>query len=124
MTRYWTFLFGYTNISVNELIILIIILNIVVYKFRRNQEAKCEEQNNRRLLLSNQGLCCRFSLDQLQPATSNFLDELVTGKCRFGKVYKGTFEPGPTVVSIKRLQSMSGQGSTEFQKEIEMLSKL
>ncbi|KAL8158149.1 hypothetical protein AgCh_002734 [Apium graveolens] len=61
----------------------------------------------------------------MQQATSNFDEALVVGKGGFGKVYKGTLELGPAnVVAIKRLQSMSRQGPTEFRAEIEMLSKL
>lgn len=117
-----SFLLGYTNIIVNGVIILVTILNFVVFKLLQLQEARFEELNSRLLSLSNQGLCCRFSLDQIQHATSNFLVDLVIGKGGFGKVYKGTF--GPTSVAIKRLHSMSSQGSREFQTEIEMLSKL
>ncbi|KAL8097033.1 hypothetical protein AgCh_030210 [Apium graveolens] len=117
-----TFLFGYTNIIVNGVIILVTILNVVVFKLLQLQEAQFEELNSRLLSLSSQGLCCAFSLDQIQHATSNFSVELVIGKGGFGKVYKGTF--GTTLVAIKRLQSMSSQGSREFQTEIEMLSKL
>ncbi|XP_017225611.1 receptor-like protein kinase FERONIA isoform X1 [Daucus carota subsp. sativus] len=124
MTQDLEFLFGYTNIIVNGVIILITILSCVVYKFRQDQEAEFVEENQGLLSLSLQGLCHRFSLDQMQKATSNFCDELVIGEGGFGKVYKGTFENGPTVVAIKRLQSMSRQGSTEFRTEIEMLSQL
>ncbi|KAL8110977.1 hypothetical protein AgCh_026657 [Apium graveolens] len=117
------FLFGYTNLVVNGVILLIIILDCVVHKFQELQEAELTEQNNQLLLLSTQVLCYRFSLGQMQRATSNFHDKLVIGKGGFGNVYKGTFKVGPTVVAIKRLHSRSSQGPLEFRTEIEMLSK-
>ncbi|KAJ0794782.1 putative protein kinase RLK-Pelle-CrRLK1L-1 family [Helianthus annuus] len=44
----------------------------------------------------------------------------------FGKVYKGNVVIGAThvVVAIKRLDSLSDQGATEFWAEVELLSKL
>ncbi|XWS36829.1 hypothetical protein CRYUN_Cryun20dG0119200 [Craigia yunnanensis] len=69
-------------------------------------------------------LCCHFSLDEIKAATNNFDDDLVIGRGGFGKVYKGFLDKGRKIVAIKRLNSASGQGVTEFLTEIEMLSKL
>ncbi|XP_074339171.1 uncharacterized protein LOC141677240 [Apium graveolens] len=124
MTQNSEFLFGYTNIIVNAVILFTVILNFVVHKFRQLQEAEVTEQRNQLLSLSTRELCYRFSLDQMKRATNDFDDALFIGKGGFGNVYKGTFEVGPTEVAIKRLHSVSNQGSLEFRTEIEMLSRL
>ncbi|KAL8158164.1 hypothetical protein AgCh_002743 [Apium graveolens] len=123
MTEDWRFLFGYTNITVNGVILLMILFNLLVHKLQQLQEAEFVKKNKRFKSLSTRKLCYRFSIQEIQRATSNFDEDLVIGEGGFGKVYKGIFNPGPTVVAIKRLQSMSKQGSVEFRTEIEMLSK-
>ncbi|MFS7966422.1 putative protein kinase RLK-Pelle-CrRLK1L-1 family [Helianthus anomalus] len=70
--------------------------------------------------------CRRFSLAEIQSATRNFDDELIIGRGGFGTVYKGQIssEEGGQVAAIKRLDSMSNQGESEFRVEIDMLSTL
>ncbi|KAI3738184.1 hypothetical protein L2E82_28204 [Cichorium intybus] len=70
--------------------------------------------------------CRRFEFPEILLATNNFDESLVIGHGGFGKVYKGNILNGSTVVSsaIKRLDSMSTQGATEFWAEVEILSKL
>lgn len=65
----------------------------------------------------------RFSLEEIKTATRNFDDLLVIGCGGFGKVYKGEIEEG-NLVAIKRAHPLSNQGASEFETEIEMLSKL
>jgi hypothetical protein len=65
----------------------------------------------------------RFTLSEIRAATNNFDDSLVIGVGGFGKVYSGKIEDG-TLAAIKRSNPQSKQGLTEFETEIEMLSKL
>lgn len=108
-----------TTDNSNGVVILITLLNILVYKLQKLQEA----QRNNRLHLSARQSCRRFSLRDIQWATNNFHEELVIGKGGFGNVYKGIIDFGESVVAIKRLGSRSKQGIKEFHTEIEMLSK-
>lgn len=64
-----------------------------------------------------------FTFVEIQEATNNFDEKLILGVGGFGKVYKGELEDG-TKVAVKRGNPRSEQGLTEFQTEIEMLSKL
>ncbi|GLJ06267.1 hypothetical protein SUGI_0034590 [Cryptomeria japonica] len=64
-----------------------------------------------------------FTFAEIQEATNNFDEHLIIGVGGFGKVYKGELEDG-TKVAVKRGNPRSEQGLTEFQTEIEMLSKL
>lgn len=70
--------------------------------------------------------CRHFDFTEILLATQNFDESLVIGRGGFGKVYKGNIINGSSVfvVAVKRLDSMSKQGSLEFWAEIEMLSKL
>ncbi|KAJ9550890.1 hypothetical protein OSB04_014935 [Centaurea solstitialis] len=70
--------------------------------------------------------CRRFEFPEIQLATNNFDESLVIAHGGFGKVYKGNVINGSSLcgVAIKRLDSMSNQGATEFWTEVEMLSKL
>lgn len=78
--------------------------------------------------LSEERIFRRFSLPEIQLATLNFDDSLIIGKGGFGKVYKGwiygTRDTIARLVAIKRLDSFTKQGASEFMTEIEMLSKL
>ncbi|XP_062096844.1 probable receptor-like protein kinase At1g30570 [Humulus lupulus] len=65
----------------------------------------------------------RFTLAEIRAATNNFDETLMIGVGGFGKVYKGEIEDA-TLAAIKRANPQSNQGLTEFETEIEMLSKL
>ncbi|KAK9050049.1 hypothetical protein SSX86_030982 [Deinandra increscens subsp. villosa] len=70
--------------------------------------------------------CRCFEFNEIQIATKNFDESLVIGKGGFGKVYKADITNGSGLVvtaAIKRLDSMSQQGASEFWAEAEMLSK-
>ncbi|KAL9996884.1 putative protein kinase RLK-Pelle-DLSV family [Helianthus debilis subsp. tardiflorus] len=70
-------------------------------------------------------LCRQFTLSEIQLATRNFDELLVIGCGGFGKVYKGTiYEPNLLAAAIKRLDSTSNQGASEFWAEVNMLSNL
>ncbi|KAI9166068.1 hypothetical protein LWI28_025732 [Acer negundo] len=69
----------------------------------------------------NLGLKVPFG--EIQFATKNFDSKLVIGKGGFGTVYKGILRNG-VKVAVKRSQPGSGQGLSEFQTEIMVLSKI
>ncbi|XP_042513701.1 probable receptor-like protein kinase At2g21480 [Macadamia integrifolia] len=75
------------------------------------------------LYSSTLGLGRYFSFAELQEATKNFDEKEVIGVGGFGNVYLGTIDDG-TLVAVKRGNPQSEQGITEFQTEIQMLSKL
>ncbi|XVE72315.1 hypothetical protein DITRI_Ditri11bG0029500 [Diplodiscus trichospermus] len=68
--------------------------------------------------------CKHFSLAEILTATNNFDDALIIGRGGFGNVYKGQIQGIQCEVAIKRLNSNSHQGESEFWAEIEMLSLL
>ncbi|GLU02870.1 hypothetical protein SLE2022_201030 [Rubroshorea leprosula] len=72
---------------------------------------------------STLGLGRYFSFAELQEATKNFDSTAIIGVGGFGNVYLGTIDDG-TKVAVKRGNPQSEQGITEFQTEIQMLSKL
>ncbi|XP_044489034.1 probable receptor-like protein kinase At4g39110 [Mangifera indica] len=74
-------------------------------------------------LNSTLGLGRYFSLAELQEATNNFDKSAVIGVGGFGNVYLGVIDDG-TKVAVKRGNPQSEQGITEFETEIQMLSKL
>ncbi|KAJ0488415.1 putative protein kinase RLK-Pelle-CrRLK1L-1 family [Helianthus annuus] len=71
-------------------------------------------------------LCRQFTFSEIQLATQNLDESLVIGRGGFGKVYKGTIINGPNIstIAIKRLDSTSNQGASEFWAEVNMLSNL
>ncbi|CDY41962.1 BnaA01g05340D [Brassica napus] len=72
---------------------------------------------------STMGLGRNFSLSELQDATQNFEASQIIGVGGFGNVYIATLDDG-TKVAVKRGNPQSEQGITEFETEIQMLSKL
>lgn len=72
---------------------------------------------------STLGLGRYFSFSELQEATKNFDQSAIIGVGGFGNVYLGVIDEG-TQVAVKRGNPQSEQGITEFQTEIQMLSKL
>ncbi|KAL6218508.1 hypothetical protein ACLB2K_011718 [Fragaria x ananassa] len=72
---------------------------------------------------STMGLGRFFSFAELQEATNNFDSSKIIGVGGFGNVYIGVIDDG-TSVAVKRGNPQSEQGITEFQTEIQMLSKL
>ncbi|KAK9060565.1 hypothetical protein SSX86_021270 [Deinandra increscens subsp. villosa] len=75
---------------------------------------------------SSPQLSRRFTFSEIQLATQNLDESLVIGRGGFGKVYKGTIttEANLLPVAIKRLDSTSNQGASEFWAEVNMLSNL
>eukprot|EP00250_Pteridium_aquilinum_P020868 c24972_g1_i1 orf=554-3208(-) len=67
--------------------------------------------------------CRYFTFSEILEMTNNFNEGFVVGVGGFGKVYKGVLDDGVTV-AVKRGNPTSEQGMTEFQTEIELLSKL
>ncbi|CDY42608.1 BnaC01g00200D [Brassica napus] len=63
------------------------------------------------------------SKGELQDATQNFEASQIIGVGGFGNVYIATLDDG-TKVAVKRGNPQSEQGITEFETEIQMLSKL
>lgn len=72
---------------------------------------------------SSMGLGRYFSFSEIQEACKNFDSKNIIGVGGFGNVYLGVIDEG-TQVAVKRGNPQSEQGITEFQTEIQMLSKL
>ncbi|KAM2676173.1 hypothetical protein EV1_002866 [Malus domestica] len=72
---------------------------------------------------STLGLGRYFTFQELQEATNNFDSRKIIGVGGFGNVYLCVIDDG-TSVAVKRGNPQSEQGITEFQTEIQMLSKL
>ncbi|KAK6923093.1 Malectin-like domain [Dillenia turbinata] len=73
--------------------------------------------------VANLKLRLRITLQEILSATNNFDTKLMIGKGGFGSVYRGTVRNG-LVVAVKRSEPGSGQGLSEFQTEIVVLSKI
>ncbi|KAF8402902.1 hypothetical protein HHK36_010994 [Tetracentron sinense] len=63
-----------------------------------------------------------FCLSDLQTATCNFSESFKIGQGGYGCVYKG--EMMDRSVAIKKLHPLNMQGRSEFQQEVQVLSKL
>nr|XP_027111375.1 receptor-like protein kinase FERONIA [Coffea arabica] len=121
-----TFLaFGRSNNVVTGLTIVIILVDVIVYRFRQIWEEKFHLYKRRKDIVAatTEPSFTRFSLAEIMSATQNFSDALIIGKGGFGKVYKGCIQGISQLVAIKRFKSSSKQGAQEFWAEIEILSK-
>lgn len=67
-------------------------------------------------------LLSEFSFSEIEEATCNFNESLKIGEGGYGKIFKGILRH--TDVAIKMLSPNSTQGPSEFQQEVEVLSKL
>ncbi|KGN51618.1 probable receptor-like protein kinase At5g24010 [Cucumis sativus] len=65
----------------------------------------------------------KFSLAEIKTATNNFNKKFLVGEGGFGKVYKGVMKNGMKV-AVKRSQPGAGQGISEFEREITILSRI
>ncbi|KAM7507148.1 hypothetical protein LguiA_017601 [Lonicera macranthoides] len=65
----------------------------------------------------------KLNFDEILYATNSFDPKLMIGEGGFGKVYKGTLRIG-TKVAVKRSEPGHGQGLSEFNTEIMVLSKI
>ncbi|KAL7600063.1 hypothetical protein Lser_V15G21992 [Lactuca serriola] len=67
----------------------------------------------------------RIPLEDILQATNNFADEYIIRRGGSGQIYKGVLigAGGSVTVVFKRLRRAFGQGSSEFWKEIMVLSK-
>lgn len=73
--------------------------------------------------IPNLNLGLKFSLAEIKTATDNFNKKFLVGEGGFGKVYKGVMRNGMRV-AVKRSQPGAGQGISEFEREITILSRI
>ncbi|CAI9784946.1 unnamed protein product [Fraxinus pennsylvanica] len=81
------------------------------------QKESSEEDN---FLEGLSGMPVRFSYNDLETATSNFVVKL--GQGGFGSVYQGTLSDG-TRVAVKKLEAI-GQGKKEFRAEVSIIGSI
>ncbi|XP_062120054.1 L-type lectin-domain containing receptor kinase IX.1-like [Humulus lupulus] len=66
----------------------------------------------------------RFTYDELNRATDNFVEEGKLGEGGFGGVYKGLLNESNTEVAVKRVSRGSKQGKKEYIAEVKIISRL
>ncbi|KAI6699306.1 hypothetical protein NL676_013630 [Syzygium grande] len=88
-----------------------------------SSHSKLTEQGTHGSAVPNFHLGLKIPLSEIHFATNNFDGKLLIGKGGFGNVYRGTLRDG-TKVAVKRGELRSGQGFSEFQTEITVLSKI
>ncbi|XP_035547826.1 U-box domain-containing protein 33-like isoform X2 [Juglans regia] len=86
----------------------------------RHKQGECSSWNNAQYF-------AEFSLSEIKKATQNFHESLKIGGGGYGNIYKGYLHQ--IEVAIKRLHSQNlhsnrGQGPSEFQMEVRVLSRL
>ncbi|KAG6663518.1 U-box domain-containing protein 33-like [Carya illinoinensis] len=92
---------------------------------RDNALKEAEELRKRQGETSNQCMhqfFSEFSFSELDEATQNFDPSLLIGEGGYGTIHKGVLRH--TQVAVKMLNSHSLQGPSEFQQEVDVLSKL
>ncbi|GFP85711.1 U-box domain-containing protein 52 [Phtheirospermum japonicum] len=64
----------------------------------------------------------RYSIEEIEAATNNFADSDKIGEGGYGPVFKGTIDHTP--VAVKVLRSEISEGQKQFQREVEVLSRM
>ncbi|VFQ72403.1 unnamed protein product [Cuscuta campestris] len=96
---------------------------LIISVFRKQETVKLKHVGLKGKKRSSHGRWGRrIALADIKAATNNFDESLVIGVGGFGKVYKGQMKA--TLAAIKRSNPQSQQGLSEFETEIEFLSKL
>ncbi|KAL3722021.1 hypothetical protein ACJRO7_034381 [Eucalyptus globulus] len=88
-----------------------------------SSHSELTEQSTHSSAVPNLHLGLKVPLAAIHFATNNFNGKLLIGKGGFSNVYRGTLRDG-TKVAVKRSEPGSGQGFSEFQTEITVLSKI
>ncbi|CAJ2663771.1 unnamed protein product [Trifolium pratense] len=102
--------------SFSALIIVILLISLGFWIFRRHKAAVTSTNSKQRgSLISKQQA---FSYTSILNITDNF--KTIIGEGGFGKVYLGTLQ-NQTQVAVKRLSLSSMQGYKEFQSEAQLL---
>ncbi|KAL3618218.1 hypothetical protein CASFOL_038539 [Castilleja foliolosa] len=64
----------------------------------------------------------RYSIEEIEAATNNFADSDKIGEGGYGPVFKGAIDHTP--VAVKLLRSEISEGKKQFQREVEVLSRM
>ncbi|KAI6699313.1 hypothetical protein NL676_013637 [Syzygium grande] len=100
---------------------------IFVCKYRKpkrtGSHSKLTELTTHGSAVPNFHLGLKIPLAEIHFATNNFDGKLLIGKGGFGNVYRGTLRDR-TKVAVKQGKPGSGQGFSEFQTEITVLSQI
>lgn len=88
-------------------------------KSKRDAEAKCRALE---VLSLSDVRCRKYTIEDIEAATNHFSDSLKIGEGGYGPVYSGTLDH--TKVAIKVLGLGAAQGNKQFQREVEILSRM
>lgn len=86
------------------------------------QKAKREEEDKKRaldVLSNNDDRYRKYTIEEIEAATSNFSGSMKIGEGGYGPVYKGKLDHTP--VAIKVLRPDAAQGRKQFQQEVTFL---
>ncbi|XP_048132676.1 U-box domain-containing protein 33-like [Rhodamnia argentea] len=124
--------FVQTNQSIKELELKMIETVEMLRTFRQEREPlqidlknvlqKAKEVGGRKGDSSSTKYFSEFSMTEIKEAAQNFDPSLKIGEGGWGSVYKGFIRH--TLVAIKIMKIPSMQGSQEFQREVDVLSKV
>jgi len=90
-------------------------------ELRATMESEERKKAQEALAFTHQGYR-RYSIEEIQSATDFFSDSLKIGEGGYGAVYMCTLQH--TTVAVKILRNEATQGIQEFQREIEILSRI
>ncbi|PIA61713.1 hypothetical protein AQUCO_00200004v1 [Aquilegia coerulea] len=90
-------------------------------EYRAARDAN-EKQKLQKMLESPNEPYKKFTWEEIVSATSSFSDDLRIGMGAYGTVYKCTLNH--VTAAVKVLHSKEGQGTKEFQQELDILSKI